>query len=115
MGVCSAVRAAALAIDAAFGDDDPRVRPPAHALASMPDWLEQRRLDKWEAHVEEVVSVTTDQSLPMSLLDEVFEFGWFNLYAAFQAENTAKEFRELIVRLSEHAVTLDEHQSVSEW
>jgi len=51
----------------------------------------------------------------MSLLDEVFEFGRFNLYAAFQAGETAKEFRKLIVRLSEHGVTLDEHQSVSEW
>jgi hypothetical protein len=115
MGVCSAVCEAALAIDAAFGDDDPRVRPAAHALASMPDWLEQRRLDEWEAHVHEVVPVTTDQGLPMSLLNEVFEFGRFNLYGAFQAEKTVNEFRKLIVRLSEHGVTLDEHQSVSGW
>jgi len=112
MGVRSAVRQAALAIDAAFGDDDPRVRPAAHALASMPDW---RLLDEWEAYVQDVFPVTADQSLPMSLLDEVFEFGRFNLYAAFQAGETAKEFRKLIVRLSEHGVTLDEHQSVSEW
>jgi hypothetical protein len=115
MGVCSAVREAALAIDAAFGDDDPRVRPAAHALASMPDWLKQRRLDLWEAHFQELVPVTTDQSLPMSLLDEVFEFGRFNLYGAFQAEKTVKEFRKLVVRLSEYGVTLDEQQSVSEW
>jgi len=112
MGVRSAVREAALAIDAAFGHDDPRVRPAANALASMPDW---RLLDEWEAHVQDVFPASAVQSLPMSLLDEVFEFGRFNLYAAFQAEETAKEFRKLIVRLSEHGVTLDEHQSVSEW
>jgi hypothetical protein len=94
MGVCSALREAALAIDAAFGDDDPRVRPAAQALASMPDWLEQRRLDGWETHVQEVVPDTADQSLPMSLPNEVFEFGRFNLYCAFQAEETAREFRK---------------------
>lgn len=115
MGVCSAVREAALAIDAAFADDDPRVRPAAQALASMPYWSEQRRLDKWEAQVQEVVPVTMDQSPAMSLLDEVFEFGRFNLYAAFQAEETAEEFRKLIVRLSEQGLMVNEYQSVSEW
>lgn len=115
MGVCSAVREAALAIDAAFGDDDPRVRPAAQAVASMPDWLKQRRLDLWEAHVQEVFPVTTERGTPMSLLDEVFEFGRFNLYTAFQADKTANVFRKLIVQLSEHGLMVDEHQSVSEW
>jgi hypothetical protein len=81
----------------------------------MPDWLEQRRLDACEAHVQEVVSVTTEQSPPMSVLNEVFEFGRLNLYAAFQAQKTANEFGTLIVRLSEHGLMVDEHQSVSAW
>ena len=91
MGVCSVVREAALAIDAAFGGDDPRVKSATQALASMPHWSEQRRLDLWEEHVEEVVPV------------------------ANQAEETAQEFRRLVVRLSQHGVMLNEHQDVSEW
>ena len=115
MGVCSVVREAALAIDAAFGDDDPRVRSATQALASMPDWLEQRRLDLWEEHVQDVLPATDQSSLPMRLVEEVFEFGRFNLYGAFQAERTAQEFSRLVVQLSEHGVELDEHQHVSEW
>jgi len=115
MGVCAAVREAALAINAAFADHDLASRPAARELASITDWFEQRRLDEWEARVQVVLPVTSDQSLPISLLNEVFEFGRFNLCGAFQAEKTAEEFRKLIVRLSEHGLMIDEHQSVSEW
>jgi hypothetical protein len=114
MGVCSVVREAALAIDAAFGGDDARVKSATQALASMPHWSEQRRLDLWEEQVQEVVPVADQSSLPMRLVEEVFEFGRFNLYGAFQAE-TAQEFRRLVVRLSQHGVVLNEHQDVSEW
>jgi hypothetical protein len=51
----------------------------------------------------------------MRLVEEVFEFGRFNVYGAFQAEETAHEFRRLVVRLSQHGVVLNEHQDVSEW
>jgi ABC-type cobalamin transport system ATPase subunit len=115
MGVCSVVREAALAIDAAFGGDDPRVRSAAQSVASMPHWSEQRRLDLWEEHVEEVVQVTDQSSLAMRLLEEVCEFGRFNLYGAFRAEETAQEFRRLAARLSQHGVMLTEHDDVSEW
>ena len=115
MGVCSVVREAALAIDAAFGGDDPQVRSATQALASMPHWSEQRRLDLWEEHVEEVVPVTDQSSRPMRLVEEVFEFGRFNLYGAFQAEETAQAFRRLVVRLSQHGVMFNGHQDVWEW
>ena len=115
MGVCSAVREMALAIDATFGGDDPRVRSAAQALASMPDWAEQQRLDLWEKHVQEVISVEEPNSLPMSLIEGVFEFGRFNLYGAFQPEQTADEFRRLMVRLSSLGLALDERQVVSDW
>jgi hypothetical protein len=115
MGVCSVVREAALAIDAAFGGDDPQVKSATQALAPMPHWSERRRLDLWEEHVEEVVPVADQSGLAMRLVEEVFEFGRFNLYGAFQAEETAQEFRRLVVRLSQHGVVLNEHQDVSEW
>jgi hypothetical protein len=115
MGVCSVVREAALAIDGAFGGNDPRVRSATQALASMPYWSEQRRLDLWEEQVDEVVLVSDQSSLPMRLVEEVYEFGRFNLYGAFQAEETAQEFRRLAVRLSQHGIMLNEHHDVSDW
>lgn len=52
MGVCLAVRELALAVDAAYGED-PKIRAIAVALASMPSWHEQRRLDLWESNVQD--------------------------------------------------------------
>jgi hypothetical protein len=115
MGVCSAVREMALAIDAAFGRDDPRVGSVVQALESMPSWFEQRRLDQWEEEVTGVLPAEDQSSLPISLLVAVFEFGRFNLYGAFQPEKTSAEFRTLTARLSKLGLVLDDHQSVSDW
>lgn len=114
MGVCAAVRGMALAIDAAFAESDARVTPAAEAVASMPEWLTKGRLDLWEKRVEQVLSEQHPDGSPLRLLDEVFEFGRFNLYGAFQAKETAEQFRRLIDRLSRHGLVLDEH-AVSDW
>jgi hypothetical protein len=41
MGVCSAVRELALAIDTTFGGDDPRVRSDAQVVGSFPTWRQR--------------------------------------------------------------------------
>jgi hypothetical protein len=115
MGVCAAVREMAIAIDAAHGGDDPLVRSVAQAIATMPDWLARNRLDCWEKHVQGVFPFGARISHAMSLLEDVFEFGRLNLYAAFQPEETAHELRALTARLSPLHVALDEREAVSNW
>lgn len=114
MGVCTAVRDMSSAIDAAFGADDPQVRSTARALATMPYWLERGRLDLWEQHVQECRVDEVLESPPLTLLDEVFEFGRYNLYAAFNPEETAREFTRLRLLLSRSGIAIDQ-QDVATW
>jgi hypothetical protein len=81
----------------------------------MPDWSETGRLDLWEEHFQEVVPDGDQDSVPMRLVEQVFEFGRFNLHAAFDADRTAAEFGALATRFAEHGLLIDQHQSVSEW
>jgi hypothetical protein len=99
---------------AAFRDQDARVGSGAQAVASMPNWSEQRRLDLWEEHCQQVIPDGDQGSFPMGLVVAVIEFSRFNLYGAFDNEKTAEEFRRLITRFAAHGLVLDEHQSVSD-
>lgn len=114
MGVCVAVRELALAVDAAYGDD-PEVRSIALALASMPSWMQQRRLDLWESHVQDVFAKADVATVPMSLLEAIFDLGAFNLYGTFDADGTARNLRSVMDLCAHHGLEVDSAQSVSDW
>lgn len=114
MSVCEAVRELALAVDAAYGDD-PEVRSIALALASMPSWLQHRRLDLWESHVQDAFAEADMATVPMSLLEAIFDFGTFNLYTKFDADGTARNLRSVIDLCAHHGLKVGVAQLVSIW
>jgi hypothetical protein len=111
MGVSVAVREMANAVAATF--DDPTVRSVASVLAEMPDWSQQRRLDVWEQRSQDALANVDTRAVPMNLLDEIFEFGAFNLYGAFDVAATTRNYRQLIETLSRHSVAVSGAQSVT--
>lgn len=115
MGVCLAVGELALAVDAAYGDD-PQVRSIALALASMPSWLKHRRLDLWESRVQDAFADADIAAVPMSLLEAIFDFGAFNLYGKFDADQTARNLLRSVMELcTHHGSKVSAAQSVSIW
>jgi hypothetical protein len=111
MGVSVAVREMANAVAAMF--DDPTVRSVASVLAEMPDWSQQRHLDVWEQRSQDALANVDTKEVPMNLLDEIFEFGAFNLYGAFDVAGTTRNYRQLIETLSKHSVAVSGAQSVT--
>ncbi len=109
-----AVRELALAVDAAYGDD-PQVRAIAVALASMPSWHEQRRLDLWENHVQDDFADAALTTVPISVLEAIFAFGAFNLYGRFDAGQTARNLRSVAKLCTSHGLKVNAAQSVSTW
>lgn len=81
-------------------------------ISSIDIYLEKKRLDEWE---NEVRSITIDKSTrlnPMNrkyitLIDAIFEFGSYNLYCAFKASKTRKEFKKLLKLFSKYGITVD--------
>ena len=114
MGVCPAVRDRTLAIDAAFGRDDPPVGSVVQASRPCPAGsAAATRSVGGGGH--SVLPNEVQHSLPISLLVAVFEFGRLNLYGAFQPETTSAEFRTLTARLCNLGLVLNDRQSGSEW
>lgn len=83
------------------------------AIATMPAWKTQRQLDEWENLCIDALSNFEDASLKSYdakhasltlLLDEVLEFGRFNLYSAYQQLQTEREYEKLLLLFNEHNI-----------
>ena len=72
---------------------DPALLAYVNAIASMPEWVERRRLDLWESEV--TAREAKGASALHALARGVFELGAFNMYAAIEEAETAKLFEEL--------------------
>ena len=81
----------------------------------MPEWMRRGQLDLWEQHVQDALTGQDRGGLPVRLLDEVFEFGRYNLYTAFNAKETTQEFTRVATLLSQSGVAIQGSQSVTAW
>ncbi|MEM1115053.1 MAG: hypothetical protein AAF845_17315 [Bacteroidota bacterium] len=77
----------------------------------MPDHEEAGDLSVWEAEYQNAVSATVEPTTAETLFDEVFDFGRVNLYGAFDAERTVREFEHVKTHLQSLGVALDERWS----
>lgn len=118
MGVCTTVKALAEALRDAKAPKDPRQQLLIEILRLMPFYGEIRSLDAWEAAFQNA-QATNQSSLVedevTQALEEIFELGRGNLYAAFQADRTERDLERVVAFLQSIEVTYSGPRDVRQW
>jgi hypothetical protein len=81
----------------------------------MPLYRDISDLSPWESAFQGALEGREDESETGRLLLDVFEFGRFNMYRAFNASGTAREFAALCETLSRSGVAAPEPLGRTEW
>jgi hypothetical protein len=115
MGVAETVKELAESVAHAKMPTHPRHRLLVELLRLMPLYRDINGLCAWEAAFKGAMEWQDDESEVGQLLWDVFEFGGYNMYGAFDAEGTLQEFRGLASRLSERGVRVREPQGLDGW
>lgn len=90
-------------------------------LQSMPQHLANQELDRWELQYQTTWGSGPDAerqspSIAVQLVEQIFEFGCFNLYCQFQPVRTTIEYWRLIRTLNRSLGTsLKANRSVLNW
>jgi hypothetical protein len=77
-------------------------------------YLDVGRLDAWEA-ASQAILPDDDQTAADELLLEVWDFGRFNLYAAFEQVATNNQYTKLRALLAKHGIDSEEAPDLSGW
>src|SRR5579884_2495519 len=112
MGVCETVKSLAEAVAKAKALEKPRHRLLVEILRLMPLYRDIGDLSAWESAIHGALG-QDDESEVGQLLWEVFEFGTYNMYGAFDAEGTAEVFRHLSQWMAQRGVTAPEPQGLT--
>lgn len=115
VGICAMVLRAVDAVAVSFVDVTGQERTAIEMVASMRAWGERGRLDHWERVVRERLDYEDDRSVVMALLNDIFDFGAFNLYAAMDEMGTLRELSKLQASLASHGIRLDTEKFVADW
>ena len=114
MGVCEVVAELANTVAEARRPLNHRHTLMVHVLRSAAVYRDAGRLDAWESAYQDAggddESSTIDQ-----LLDSIFSFGRYNLYAGFNGPGTRKRYQELAREFSEAGIPIPESPNVSDW
>jgi hypothetical protein len=86
----------------------------AYVLQGMPYFRNVRRLDLWESDYR-AVAPDGNPSETEQLLDELFELGRYNLYAAFSSEGTLECYERLRQKFASAGQDLPEAADLSNW
>ncbi len=104
MGVCNTVVLLTEALEKAKQPTLPRHRLLAQILKLMPLYNEIHDLAAWEAAYQGAMEEADDNSEIGLLLWEIFEFGRYNLYSAFDVEGTSECYDQLSSMFSENGI-----------
>ena len=116
MGVADVVRTVAKAVARVTNPTDPLHRIRLRILQLMPDYRDIHMLVAWESAFKGA-GPDTDQSEVGRLLQEVFDFGMFNMYGQFDGPGTVSAFRQLSDWLAGRGVVVPvpEPRELSKW
>ena len=116
MGVCKTVALLAKTVETIKLPINSRHKLLIQLLKLIPLYKEIRALDEWETACQGVLEDQDDTSEIGSLLWEVFEFGRYNLYAAFDATGTAACYNNLVKHFENHNIKIPMWDSeLDEW
>ncbi len=102
---------------------DPQIVKYIDRVSSIGQYLKRARLDEWESDVQ---SITIDENLLLdssnmkyfSLATELFNFSSYNLYCAFNASKTRKEFKKIKKSFSKYGIPIEydtDDTDLTEW
>jgi hypothetical protein len=115
VGVCETVKALAEAIAQAKAPQEARHRLMVEILRLMPLYRDIHDLTAWESAFQGALHGQDDDSEVGHLLWELFEFGRYNMYGAFDAPGTAKEFASLAKLLTRGDVPVPQSPGLTGW
>jgi hypothetical protein len=84
-------------------------------LRLMPEYRDINHLVAWESAFQGVLEDQDDESEIGQILWEVFDFGRFNMYGAFDAPRTSQQFEWLSNWLSARGVPMPPPQGLADW
>ncbi len=102
---------------------DPQIVKYIDRVSSIGQYVKRARLDEWDADVQ---SITIDESTLFdrsnmkyfTLATELFNFGSYNLYCAFNASKTRKEFKKIKKSFLKYGVPVEyetDDTDLNEW
>ncbi len=115
MGICSTVASLAEAVSKAKAPLEPRHRLQVDILKLMPLYSEIWNLSPWEHAFQDVVKEPDDESETGLLLWEIFDFGRYNMYSAFDPAGTRDCYIALTDLLKEKGVALSGKHDIDSW
>ncbi len=115
MGLCEAVREIAEAISASKGITTSGERLVVELFRLMPLYRDIGNLNAWETALQDVFAEADDQSDVGYLLERVFAFGRYNMYADFDVDGTEGALGALRSTLSENGIPLPSATRLTSW
>lgn len=88
------------------------------AIAKMPKYYNQKRLDLWEQNYTKIykaLPLKSKKDHNISIIKNLFDLGAHNLYGAFEKKTTIKKYKELVTELSTYGITIPSNLDVSDW
>ena len=118
VGVCDTVQALADLLRPATPLADAALALLLSILWQMPMYRDLRALDLWE-HAYSEAWARMDKQVPrgvaLDLIDAAFEFGRYNLYGAFDADGTTREFSVLRKQFNAAGVDCPLTPQLTDW
>lgn len=115
MGVCVTVKSLAESVSTVKTPEDSRHRILVEILRLMPLYRDIFGLVAWESAFRGALAEEDDDSEVGQILYEVFDFGTFNMYGAFDADGTAQEFERVSAWLRQGGVPVLQPQGIADW
>jgi hypothetical protein len=91
-------------------------------IEKMPDYCREKRLDNWEEEYTKVYNIMYGllgsdpaEGSNEHAINEIFELGAYNLYAAFQTYKTKEYYQKMVTTLLQQGITIPDNLPVSDW
>ena len=115
MGVCNTVRLIAMAIEESALQLNARHQLQLGLLKLMPLYNQLDGLTDWEEAIQQTLAEPDDESDEGRLIYLVYEFGFHNLYGAFDEPGTVDYFGHVAAALKENGIAVPELDDLSDW
>jgi len=110
MGICATVRNLAICLRETEFPFTQRQKLQLEILKLGPNYLEIMNLPAWESAFQDTMLDDDDLSEQGILISEIYELGMFNMYGAFQVNETKKYADKVVKALIDKGVKVNENE-----
>jgi hypothetical protein len=115
MGICETVVTLANEFVKSKTLNTPHQKLQVELLRLMPLYKEINNLVAWERTFMAALPEPDDESDVGQLIYEIFSFGRYNMYGAFDKQGTYREFDWLVKQLARAGVIVPPHHDLDDW